>query len=321
MKNDLKFFADFLSSEKCDNVCFACHVSPDGDTVASAVALASLVRARGRRAFVSLPEEVPASLSFLFEEFENAPFEPSVVVAVDTSTPERLGNFPYADRVEAVIDHHLGNSFDVPVKLVDSTASATGILVLELYEELGEPLTDFVCRALYTALSTDTGRFCHSNADARSFSAAARLCACCEAGHFAALNRRLFVEKNAARLALEGYVLSHVQTEEALGLVFFVLTQKIRKKFALEKDADLGSLVDVLRTFAGFDVAVLAKETEQKGIYKLSVRTEGAVGANEFCARFGGGGHARAAGATVEARNPRALYRTVCAALSKELSR
>ena len=318
MKNERKLFADFLSSEECENVCFACHVSPDGDTVASAFALAALLRARGRRVFVSLPEAFPKNLSFLFEEFDNTPFEPDVVVAVDVSTPERLGNFAYADRVRAVIDHHLGNSFDVSVKFVDSSASATGLLVLELYDELGVVPSDFVARALYTAVSTDTGRFCYSNADARTFSAAARLVALTEKGNFADLNRRLFVEKDAARLRVEGYVLSHVETEESLGLVYFALTQKLRKKFRLAPDADLGSLVDVLRTFAGFECAILAKETEERGVFKLSVRTEGSLSANEFCARFGGGGHARAAGATVCAGSEKKLKKLLVCALSEE---
>ncbi|MBR6530035.1 MAG: DHH family phosphoesterase [Clostridia bacterium] len=303
-------------SEDTQDVCFACHVSPDGDSVGSAVALAMLLRARGRRAFIHLPEALPCTLAFLFETFDNTAFDPKMVVAVDVSTPERLGKgFPYADRVAAVLDHHMANSFDVEHKWVEEEAAATGLLVAALYDEVGEPISADAARALYTAVSTDTGRFCHANTTEDVLATAARLTACVPEGNFEALNRRLFIEKDAARLRLEGYVLTHAVLSDAPRCVYFLLTKKLRKKLGITPDADLGSLVDVLRTFAGYPICILAKESE-KGVYKLSVRSQEPVSANAFCRVFGGGGHERAAGATVRAKNAFALKKAVFAALA-----
>lgn len=317
---NLRSFCDFLLSDSTDDICFACHVSPDGDSVGSAVALARLVRARGRRAFVYLPEPLSQSLAFLLEGFDNTPFEPKLAVAVDVSTPDRLGDdFPYANKLAAVIDHHRNNSFSLPVSFVETEAAACGLLVLRVFDEVGEPLTPAVATALYTAISTDTGRFCHSNSTEDVFLAAARLARAVPAGNFGDLNRRLFVLKPAAHLRLEGYILDRAVTDEKRGLVFFALTRALRKKFAPEgTDADLTGLVDVLRAFNGFDTCVLAKETEEKGVFKLSVRTEGAVSATAICAHFQGGGHTKAAGATVRAKSPRALLKTLCAVLDTE---
>lgn len=314
--------AAFLGDENTDNVCFACHVSPDGDTVASAVALARLLRARGRRAFVYLPEEAPASLGFLFEDFDNTPFLPETVVAVDVSAPHRLGeDFPYHSLVRAVIDHHTKNSFEGVLSYVEEDAAATGMLVAKLYDELGVEPDEKVAEALYTALSTDTGRFCHSNTTADVFSLASRLVALSKNGNFTELNRVLFVEKDAALLRLEGYINTHAKLFSDAGLVFFVLTQKMRRRFGLTDKSDLGSLVDVLRAFSGFDVCILAKEQQERGVYKLSVRTNKTVSASDFCARFGGGGHVRAAGATVRARSVRVLEKRLLAALTEERGR
>lgn len=308
-----KNFSDFLLGDEAGDVCFACHVSPDGDTVGSALALARLLRARGRRAFVYVPGVLPDTLNFLFEDFDNTPFEPKSVVAVDVSTPARLGEaFAYADRVRAVIDHHENNGFSVEYSYVCPGKSATAQLVAEVYDALGEPFDEKSATALYTALSTDTGRFCHSNSTPDVFRLAARLAAAVPGENFGALNRRLFIEKDAARLKLEGYVLSHAVLKRAEGYVFFALTQRLRARFGLiGEEHDLGALVDVLRTFRGFDTCILAKETETRGVYKLSVRTEGELSASDFCAAFGGGGHARAAGCTVQAGSVRALQKVL----------
>ncbi|MBQ2252729.1 MAG: DHH family phosphoesterase [Clostridia bacterium] len=317
-KEALHNFASSLLCEETDEVCFACHVSPDGDTLGSAFALARLVRARGRRAFVHVPEAIPETLLFLTEGFDNAPFEPKTVVAVDVSTPDRLGaDFPYPDRVRAVIDHHKNNSFDVAVSFVEPEISATGLLVAAVFDEVGEAYTPEVATALYTALSTDTGRFCHTNTTSDVFRLAARLCECVPEGTFGALNRRLFVEQDKAKLALEAYILANAETFDDLGCVFFVLTQKLRRRFGLTEKSDLSSLVDVIRRFSGYSVFVLAKEQSERGVYKLSVRSEATPTAIDLCRPFGGGGHEKAAGCTIRARSARALKKIFLSSLEK----
>lgn len=310
-------FCAFLTREDTDNICFACHVSPDGDTLGSAVALARLVRARGRRAFVSVPEAVSDTLSFLFRDFDNTPFVPDTVVAVDVSTPERLGrDFAYLDRIGAVIDHHEHNTIDAEVKFVAPEQSATAQLVAAVYDRLNVPFDEMSATALYTALSTDTGRFCHPNTTPEVFALASRLCAASPSGNFGALNRRLFVEKDAQKLRLEAYVLSHARVDAELGTVCFCLTQSLRRRFGLTDKSDLSSLVDVIRAFRGFDVFMLAKEQKERGVYKLSVRTEGEISALELCAGFGGGGHRKAAGCTLRKKSARAVEKAFCAAVA-----
>lgn len=319
MNKEFLSFAAFLADESTNDVCFACHVSPDGDTLGSAFALARLVRAQGRRAFVFVPDAIPDSLSFLSEDFDNTPFEPKTVVAVDVSAPDRLGeSFLYADRITAVIDHHKNNSFDVPYRWVEPGAAATGLLVLALCDEWKIQPDAAVATALYTAISTDTGRFCHSNTTEAVFAAAARLARAVPEGNFGDLNRRLFVEQSADVLRLKGYILSHAQTWQEHSLVFFALTQKIKRKFGLDETSDLVALVDVIRSFGGYSLFVLAKEQTEPGVYKLSVRSEGTPSAMTLCSYFGGGGHEKAAGCTVRAKNPRDLKKKLLKALVRE---
>ncbi len=307
-------FCAFLNAETTKDICFACHVSPDGDTMGSAFALMSLCQKRGRRAFVFVPDVPPQNLSFLTEEFDNTPFEPEVVVAVDVSTPERLGrDFPYKDRVRAVIDHHKHNGFFDVISLVEEDVCATGLIVGEVFRALGVTPDEKEARALYTAVSTDTGRFCHSNTSPEAPAFAGELARLVPGENFGDLNRSLFVQKEASLLRLQGHLLTHADLWEEEGAVFFVLTQALRRRFGLSEDADTGALVDVLRSFAGYDLCILAKEQAEKGVYKLSVRSEGRYSAHRLCESFGGGGHEKAAGCTLSAKSPRALKKCLIA--------
>ena len=97
--------------------------------------------------------------------------------------------------------------------------------------------------------------------------------------------------------------------------MYFCLTDKIKKKFSLNTpDADLSSLIDVIRAFRGFDTYCVARQCG-KNRFKLSLRADtDKVDVCALCKRFGGGGHTRAAGCTIEG-DARRIYKTLCAAL------
>src|SRR5439155_8761375 len=95
------------------------------------------------------------------------------VVILDTGTWNQLGDFgPFLAALpaeKAVIDHHLSQDDLGALRLVDTTAEATGRLVYEAVEALGEELTPTAADNLFAALATDTGWFRHSNANAATF--------------------------------------------------------------------------------------------------------------------------------------------------------
>lgn len=314
---DALAFAAFLREETTQDICFACHVSPDGDTLGSAFALVRICRALGKRAFVYVPEPIPKHYRFLEAETENKPFEPKVVVTVDVSAPHRLGDLPHADRIAYVVDHHRNNAVACDRRFIRDDAAATGLLIYDTALCLDLTIDPALARALYTAISTDTGCFRHSNTTPDVFKVASELAKSVPEQNFADLNRTLFVLKPQSLLRLEAYVLSHAVLDEEHSLVYFCLTERLKKRFRMtDHDADFSSLIDAIRAYEGFDVYCVARQCGKRR-YKLSLRADsGNVDVCAVCAKFGGGGHTRAAGCTMEgAKNE--IYKNLCAALTR----
>lgn len=297
---EIAAFAAFLKAPETRDLCFACHVSPDGDTLGSAAALALLCRRLHKRAFVYCPEPVPDTYAFLVPFFGEA-FEPRSTVCVDVSTTDRLGNCPYTDRIAYVIDHHCQNSIPCAHKLVEADCAATGELVAAAMDCLDEPFDEDIALCLYTALASDTGCFRHANTTPESFALAARLSAVPKERNFSKINRILFCEKPRSLLLLESYALAHAHTDASLGYVFFAITDRIKRKFGMTaENADFSSVIDILRQFKGYTLFAVARQVGARR-FKVSVRSEEDVDANALCKSFGGGGHLRAAGYNMDA--------------------
>ncbi len=313
--DDALAFAEFLRDRSTQDICFACHVSPDGDTLGSAFALARAARALGKRAFVFVPEAIPRAYRFLAEETENTLFfEPKLVVTVDVSTPQRLGGTIDRSRIAYVVDHHQNNTIACEKRFIREHAAATGLLVYDTLCALDLKIDAATARALYTAIATDTGCFRHSNTTAEVFSVVAELTNCVPEKNFADLNRTLFVLKPPELLRLESYALNHTILDPEHSLAFFCLTDKLKRRFRMAPDADYSSLIDAIRAFEGFDVYCVARQSGARN-YKLSLRADvPGIDVCAICSQFGGGGHTRAAGCTMQG-TPRKIRQALCAAL------
>jgi phosphoesterase RecJ-like protein len=198
-----------------------------------------------------------------------------------------------------VIDHHASNDGVGEADWIDPAAAATCEMVALLAIRLGVPL-DIDGGALATALMggivMDTATFAHPNATARTLAVSAALV---EAGApLSDISRRIYRSKPDAQLRLFGRVLDRLETADGGRIIWSTLT-----------DADLAAtgspapfsegIIDLLAQAEDAEVAILFKE-DPRGT-RLSVRTRpGGVDATVLTGRFGGGGHARAAGATIE---------------------
>ena len=135
-----------------DEVVLVCHVAPDGDALGSMLALGAALRSAGTKVIASWgsePFEVPANYGFLpaldlLVPAEDVPAAPSLLVTLDSGSVDRLGTL--ADRVDTadqvlVVDHHSSNTEYGTVHLVDHGAAATAVVVAELLDRLGLPVT------------------------------------------------------------------------------------------------------------------------------------------------------------------------------------
>ncbi len=281
-----------------DGILVLTHKRPDGDTVGSASALVQGLRAMGKTAYAAPnPELTPRYAPFLEPLYPPEGFEPGAVIATDVAAASMLPDSLacYAPRTELSLDHHASGRGFARETCTDPGRAACGELIFRILEMLGVPLTVPMADALYTALSTDTGCFRYSNTTPETHRITAALM---EAGcHAAALNQELFEIRTPARVAIESEVMRGIRYYAGGRVAAAGVSRELVGRTGATED-DMESLSALPRRIEGVRVGITLYERE-RGI-KVSVRTDETADASAVCAVYGGGGHARAAGATLE---------------------
>ena len=300
-----------------DDIALLGHVSPDGDAMGCCLALKLALQALGKRAEVCLPGGMVKMYRWLpgageiLDPADPLPFAPKAALAVDVSDPERLGaagrRLFEAAAHRAVLDHHSTNSGFGELFALDGAAAATGELAVRLIDALGATLTPAMAECLFVAVSTDCGQFSFSNTRAQTLCAAAR---CVEAGiDVASLTGRLYRTRTRGRTKLTGLVLSGLETSPDGRIAWARLTEDMLDAAGAIREDNEG-IVNYLLEIEGVECAVLA---EQRGsATKFSLRSKETLDvARDVAAPLGGGGHARAAGVTLESDMEAALARVL----------
>lgn len=271
------------------------HARPDGDALGSGAALCSALRRAGKAAFLYPNPQIGAQFADLTAPYlAPADYVPEFVIAVDTADAKLLAE-GWTGEVQLCIDHHPSNTGYASETLLNAGCACCGEIILALIEQMHGAPTQEEAVLLYVALATDTGCFQHSNANANAHRAAARLI---EAGADAGLlNRRLFCV-SAARLRLEGMIFSSLRIFHGGKTAFAVVTQQMMQACGAQEDDcdDLATLAGRLR---GVEVYITIRERED-GRCRVSARSAGETDVCALCRRFGGGGHVKASGCTIE---------------------
>lgn len=281
-----------------DQVLILTHVRPDGDTIGSAAALCCGLRALGKTAYLLPNPELTATYApYAAPYLAEADFAPAYVISVDIAAlsllPENAR--PYQDRIALAIDHHPSQEFFARETCLEADSAACGEIVYDILRQL-TPLTPEMALPLYVAISTDTGGFIYSNVTAATHRAAAELM---DTGiDYRAVNKLFFQTKSRVRMQLEAAMLAEAKFYDNNRTAVLSVPRSLLEKFhATESDAeDLSALGPQIQ---GVDCAVTMRELGD-GVWKFSLRTGERVNATEVCRLLGGGGHARAAGATLE---------------------
>jgi len=289
--------AEFLKNH--DNYLLLTHVRPDGDTVGSAAGLCHALRQLGKTAYV-LHNPEATGLFTPYLEGLTAPegYEPQTVVAIDMAarTMFPVNGQHYMERVDLTIDHHPSQEFYAKETCLDAGRAACGELVYDIVSLLG-PVTVEMATALYVAVSTDCGCFVYSNTSAACHRTAAELM---ETGiDFYPINRKHFRTKSFKRLKLESMLTEGMELHDNGEIAIVTLTLAMMEQLkATEEDID--DISAFVGQVEGVKTGVTVRQLKP-GVCKISLRTEpGDLNASHVCAILGGGGHAAAAGATVE---------------------
>jgi phosphoesterase RecJ-like protein len=299
------------------------HVRPDGDGLGSMLALADVLEAPplSKTVRMTVASTLPPRYDFLdparrIRRFES-PGEPyrdaDAAIVLDTGTWNQLGDFGTLLRslpaAKAVIDHHLTQDDLGALRMVDTTAEATGRLVHQAILALGVPLPASAAHALFVALAMDTGWFRHSNTTPATFTLAADLV---RAGARATEAYECLFEQNTlARLKLMGLVLARLQLAHG-GKVAHTEIRRDDYAATGATPQDSEDLINYTRSVEGVEVGLLLMEQPRGGV-KISFRSRQRIDVARLAERFGGGGHRLASGAILETTLDEARRRVLAA--------
>ncbi len=314
-KLDVSGVAEFLKTR--DDILILTHRSPDGDAIGSAAALALVLSSLGKKAYLFENPEMSARLYRRARPYL-APedFVPKCIVAVDTADKKLVceGAESFADSVDLVIDHHITHKSYARRECVVADAAACGEIIFEIAKALNVKLIKKLADLIYLAITTDTGRFLHQNTTAKTHTIAAELMA--KGVDFEKINREFLVEKSRERIALEAELLSDIKFCFGGRVAVIKLTDEMVKRTKATKD-DLESISALARVAKGVNLGIYIHE--KNGAAKVSLRSDEKVNAAEFCAYFGGGGHERAAGCTLDCSVSEAEERVIARISELEL--
>ena len=279
-----------------NNILIITHANPDGDTLCSAAALCSALRRAGKRAnLFRNPAVTTKYMPHVEKYFAPKSFKSKYIVSVDVAT-EKMFAEGFDGAIDLCIDHHPTNSHYAKKELVCPDKAACGEIVLAVIKEMCGGITQEEADLLYIAVTTDTGCFQYLNTNAATFRAAAELL---EYGADTGMvNVKFFRKASRARLKLEGMIYSTMGFYRDGKISVAIITKEmLRQAGACEEDCD--DLAGLAGRAEGASVNITIRERDN-GSSKVSVRTGRDVSSSDICAVFGGGGHAMAAGCTID---------------------
>jgi phosphoesterase RecJ-like protein len=291
---------------KAKRVLVTAHVSPDGDSIGSALAFRELLLALGVES-VSIVMQDPVPLRYQWlpgvdavTQANGRPAEVDLAVILDAAERARIGSASDAIPSEAtllVIDHHLVDHTEGDLAFVDASYAATGEILVDLFEHAEVPISQSAAICLYVALTTDTGSFRYPLTSPRSHRAAAKLL---EIGiDTADISSRVFDSMSASKFRITNAALSKAEFSAEGRVAHTCVTNGDLAETGATGE-ELDTICNTMRNVDGVVVAVMFKETEPN-VTKASLRARPGFNCAEALKPLGGGGHAGAAGITMNA--------------------
>jgi phosphoesterase RecJ-like protein len=286
------------------------HVRPDADAIGSELGMAGLLEAQGKTVRIVNPSAVPDSLLFLDPTRRVHKFgdglkaeqlaDTEVYLIVDTSAWGQLVDIcpllKHTTAKKVVIDHHVSEDDLGATVFKDTSAEATGALIVRLADALGYPITPDIAAPLYCAIATDTGWFRFSSTSAETMRTIGRLVDLGVRPN--QIYEKLYEQHSLGRLRLAGVVLGRV-TLACEGRLAYTWVKFPDFEETKSRPVDTEDLVNECLKIGGTQSAFIAIEQPNRRI-KFSFRSRTELNVAKVAEKWGGGGHRQAAGATLD---------------------
>ncbi len=278
------------------------HESPDGDAIGSSLAMKFILEKLEKKADVII-EEYPRMFQFLpgtdeikvDSEIKNY----DLAISIDCATFKRLEKKEYFENAKKtiVIDHHGSNNMYGDLNYVNPASPACCEILVSMLEYFKIPISKEIGTCIMTGIITDTGGFRYLGVTPETFEYTAELLRL--GVDIPDIYKKTMGTKTKANFELTKRVIDRLELLENGRVAFSYITTKDE----LETNAEPGDhegLVNIGKDIEGVLVSVFIRQKDEEEAYKVSLRSEDGINVSDICLLFGGGGHARAAGALIQ---------------------
>lgn len=289
--------------DRAETILLLAHENPDGDAIGSCLAFCLALQNMGKKAEV-LMKEYPANFSFL-PGIENIKSEASyekydMAIVLDCPDIKRVNSIyvPYFEnaKVTAEFDHHNKNSMFGDYNIVNHVSPACAQILVSSFEYLNIEITKDIATCLLTGIITDTGGFKNSGITTETFEFAGW--ALSKGVNVSKVYRESMLVMTKTKFEAQKLAMERMEFFEEGKVAFTYMTLEDDKKIGIEV-GDHDGIVEIARNISGIEVSVFLYERED-GAFKASLRSNDYMDVADVCMMFGGGGHIRAAGCTLE---------------------
>lgn len=315
MKNSIEEIGQQLL--QAQSVLLFPHIQMDGDALGSSAALCRALRCAGKEAAILIEDTVPEYISFLDRGYcttdSHVIPEPDVCICVDCGEtsrfPKRKDAF-FRGKTTICVDHHTTSAPFADYNFIDGSIAATAEIIYQLLVSMKLPIDKEIGEAIFTGISTDTGNFQYSNATKDSHLITAALY---DVGiDHSGIAVQLYQNTRLEKIRITSRILDRLQIFAEGKAAMSCVSQEMLKEIGASMEETEG-VVESLRNIKGVEIAAFVKEREP-GLIKVSMRAKTTGNVAEIAAKFGGGGHIKAAGCTLHGD-----LETACADLKKAI--
>jgi phosphoesterase RecJ-like protein len=296
--------------KKSQSILLVSHSNPDGDAIGALLATGLALKALHKDVHMYNGSTIPAVYRFLpsvqlIEQKVNNIDDYDTVVVLDCGALERVGKMaPQISKARMVIniDHHVTNTRFGHMHLIDPNACATAELVYRIIKQLKIKISSHMAAAIYTGILTDTGSFRFSSTNQQAFAICTEMIGC--GANPYEIAQHVYGHYSLGRIKLLNLALDSLEISPSGKLSIMSLSQDMMD-ITRTQEEDIDGIINYARRIEDVKVAALIHEVAGNGRerrqYHVSLRSDGSVNVALIAAQFGGGGHANAAGFSVEA--------------------
>ena len=287
--------------KKADKIVIMAHEAPDGDAIGSAMAMCLAIRDMGKDAII-LMKDFPEIFSYLpGKEYIQSESDVKIfdlAIALDCPNVKRIDSsfIEYYEnaKIKVQFDHHNKNNMFGDYNIVNHVAPATAQILVSSFQYLNIEITKDIATCLLTGVITDTGGFRNSNVTVESFEFASW---CLEKGiNLPKVYKQAMLTMSRTKFEAEKLAMNRLEFLADGKIAFTYLTKADNEELGL-KAGERDGIVEIGKAIDGVEVSIFLYEKEVG--FKASLRSNEYVNVSEVCSVFGGGGHIKAAGATL----------------------